>query len=105
MIFYRIMKKDKKKIAATCSKMVKNEYFSFMVKWGEILNLNLMELMAEMGSHPKALMAEVYALAKLWAYLRGISEHKGYQVDELFEKLVPMFEDEVKEILKDEESK
>lgn len=100
-----MMKQKKNLKAATCSEKEKDENFSFMVKWGEILNLNLMELMAEMGSHPKALMAEVYALAKLWAYLKGVSEHKGYLVDELFEKLVPMFEDEVKEILKDEESK
>ena len=81
----------------------KNRNFEIMVKYGEELALELMEKLASHGCSPEALMAETYAVAKAYGSLRAISLSEGYECQDLFDKLVPMFQELMQEELTNRE--
>ena len=72
-------------------------------KYGEELALELMEKLASHGCSPEALMAETYAVAKAYGSLRAISLSEGYECQDLFDKLVPMFQELMQEELTNRE--
>ena len=79
----------------------KKEDLFIMVNMGEEISTKLMEMLSEYGSSPEALLAETYALSKAWAALKVVAEDKGFYPDDLFNKLLPGFIDEMKDALKD----
>ena len=85
--------------AATCSEEKKNENFKLMVRLGEVIGLEIIDKLSELGCSPEALMAETYALAKAYGSLRAMSLSEGWECQELFEKLVPMFQEQTQEML------
>ena len=93
------MAKKVKIDAATCSEEKKNENFELMVKYGEPLGLEIIDKLSELGCSPVALMAETYALAKAYGSLRAMSLSEGWECQDLFEKLVPMFQEQTQEML------
>ena len=85
--------------AATCSKEKKKENFRIMVSIGEPLGLELIDKLSQLGCSPEALMAETYAVAKAYGSLRAMSLNEGWECQDLFEKLVPMFTEQTQEML------
>ena len=79
----------------------KKEDLFIMVNMGEEISTKLMEMLSEYGSSPEALLAETYALSKAWAALKVIADDKGFYPDDLFNKLLPGFIDEMKDVLKE----
>ena len=79
----------------------KKEDLFIMVNMGEEISTKLMEMLYEYGSSPEALLAETYALSKAWAALKVIADDKGFYPDDLFNKLLPGFIDEMKDFLKE----
>lgn len=77
----------------------KNRNFKIMVEHGEKLASELMDKLSSYGCSPKALMAETYAVAKAYGALRAMSLSEGYDCQSLFDKLVPMFQEETEEML------
>ena len=93
------MAKKVKIDAATCSEEKKNENFELMVRLGEVIGLEIIDKLSEFGCSPEALMAETYALAKAYGSLRAMSLSEGWECQDLFEKLVPMFIEQTQEML------
>lgn len=81
----------------------KNRNFEIMVKYGEELALELMDKLASYGCSPEALMAETYAVAKAYGSLRAMSLSEGYECQDLFDKLVPMFQEQMQEKITEKE--
>ncbi len=77
----------------------KNRNFEIMVEHGEKLASVLIEKLSAYGCSPVALMAEIYAVAKTYGALRAMSLSEGYDCQSLFDKLVPMFQEETEEML------
>jgi hypothetical protein len=77
----------------------KNRNFKIMDEHGEKLASVLIEKLSAYGCSPKALMAETYAVAKAYGALRAMSLSEGYDCQSLFDKLVPMFQEETEEML------
>jgi hypothetical protein len=70
-----------------------------MVSIGEPLGLELIDKLSQLGCSPEALMAETYAVAKAYGSLRAMSLNEGWECQDLFEKLVPMFTEQTQEML------
>ena len=77
----------------------KTRNFKIMVEHGEKLASVLIEKLSAYGCSPEAMMAETYAVAKAYGSLRAMSLSEGYECQDLFDKLVPMFQEETEEIL------
>ena len=73
----------------------KNRNFKIMVEHGEKLASVLIENLSAYGCSPVALMAETYAVAKAYGSLRAMSLSEGYECQDLFDMLVPMFQGEM----------
>ncbi len=91
------MTKKKLTKAAACHTQEMKDNMMIMVQYGEPMGLSLMRTLASTGSSTGALMAETYAMAKAWAALKAIARNKKMDPQGLFEKLVPMFEDEMEQ--------
>ena len=77
----------------------KTRNFKIMVEHGEELASELIEKLSAYGCSPEAMMAETYAVAKAYGSLRAMSLSEGYECQNLFDKLVPMFQEETEEML------
>lgn len=77
----------------------KNRNFKIMVEHGEKLASVLIEKLSAYGCSTVALMAETYAVAKAYGALRAMSLSEGYDCQSLFDKLVPMFQEETEKML------
>jgi len=84
---------------APMSKEEKNKNLELMVKHGEPLAQDIINKLSSYGCSPKALMVETYAVAKAYGSLRAMSLSEGYECQNLFDKLVPMFQEETEEML------
>ena len=84
---------------APMSKEEKNKNLELMVKHGEPLAQDIINKLSSYGCSPKALMVETYAVAKAYGSLRAMSLSEGYECQNLFDKLVPMFQEETGEML------
>jgi hypothetical protein len=88
---------------ADCSKEKKQENLKEMVMTGEPLADTLMEILSLFGSSPEGLMVETYAMAKAWAALKAVAKSKNLDPVPLFEKLVPMFKEEMESAVNETE--
>ena len=77
----------------------KKRNFKIMVEHGEKLASELMDKLSSYGCSPEALMVETYAVAKAYGSLRAMSLSEGNDCQSLFDKLVPMFQEETEEML------
>ena len=67
-----------------------------LAKEGEDLGLVMMTILSEYGSSREALIIETYAMAKAYGALKAVAEDKGFNTEELFQKLVPSFVEEAR---------
>ena len=67
-----------------------------LAKEGEDLGLVMMTILSEYGSSHEALIIETYAVAKAYGALKVVAEDKGFNTEELFQKLVPSFVEEAR---------
>jgi len=81
----------------------KQENLKKMVCTGEPLANVLIGILSLLGSSDEALMAETYAMAKTWAALKAIAFSKNSNPVPLFEKLVPMFKEEMETAVRETE--
>lgn len=95
------MAKRKNSKSAKGSKGTKKEYCVGLIKTGEMLGDELIELLSEYGASFEGLVIETYALAKAWAALRVIAESEDYDAVDLFKKLIPSFMREMEKALQD----
>lgn len=70
-----------------------------MVKHGEILSNVLIENLSQYGNSLEGLLIETYAVCKAYASLKVIALDADWNNEPLFQKLLPWFIDEVKEML------
>jgi len=91
-------KKNFKKSAKSCNELVSGQIAELMYE-GELMGNEMINVMALNGTSPAGLVTEVYAAAKVWGMLRAICNHKRFNPDELFNGLVPLFEEEGEQIL------
>ena len=96
------MTKKKNFKPAALSKEEKQENLKKMICTGEPLADVLMGILALLGSSDEALMAETYAVAKTWAALKAVALSKNSDPVQLFEKLVPMFKEEMESAVNEE---
>lgn len=93
-----------KKLEATttkisCTKEEKQKNFEIMVKFGEELSTELIEKLSQHGSSVQGLCIETYAVCKAYASLKVIALRAGWDNEPLFQKMLPWFIDETKELL------
>lgn len=91
-------KKSNKKVGT--EKEVK-EFIKMMATGGEMLGNQLADMLAQHGSSMGALLIETYAMAKAWSALKAIAKSKGFDAEELFERLLPSFSEEMEVIVND----
>ena len=77
----------------------KQKNLETMVKYGEVLSNELIEKLSQYGNSYQGLCIETYALCKAYAFLKVIGLAAGWDNEDLFQKLLPMFIDEAKEML------
>ena len=77
----------------------KQKNFETMVKYGEVLSNELIEKLSQYGNTYQGLCIETYAVCKAYAYLKVIALDAGWDNEPLFQKLMPMFIDEAKDLL------
>ena len=77
----------------------KKENLQAMVKHGEVLSNELIEKLSQYGNSFQALCIETYALCKAYASLKVIALDAGWDNEPLFQKLLPWFIDEMKEVV------
>lgn len=94
-------KKTKKKVVK--NNQVKDENLFVMVKAGEQLGVELMESLSKHGCSPQALLVETYALAMAYASLKAIAISEGFNPEDLFKFLVPTFEEDMEEYVREAE--
>ncbi len=70
-----------------------------MVKHGEILSNVLIENLSQYGNSLEGLLIETYAVCKAYAALKVIALDADWDNEPLFQKLLPWFIDEAKEML------
>ena len=83
----------------TCSDEEKQKNLETMVKYGEVLSNELIEKLSQYGNSYQGLCIETYAVCKAYAYLKVIALDAGWDNEPLFQKLLPMFIDEAKDLL------
>ena len=95
-------KKDSLQAKATKKSSTQDEKqknLETMVKYGEVLSNELIEKLSQYGNSYQGLCIETYALCKAYAFLKVIGLAAGWDNEDLFQKLLPMFIDEAKEML------
>ena len=65
----------------------------------EMLGNQIAEMLSQYGSSMSGLLLETYAMAKAWAALKAIAKNKGFDAEELFERVVPSFAEEMESIV------
>ncbi len=93
--------KLKAKKAAQSSDGVKNliDRTEMATLMGEELGDALLMLLQMQGSDFDALVTQTYALAKAWASVLVVSKNRGFDMTELFDSLLPSFQQEMEEML------
>ena len=77
----------------------KQKNLETMVKHGEILSNVLIENLSQYGNSFQGLCIETYAVCKAYATLKVIALDADWDNEPLFQKLLPWFIDEAKEML------
>ena len=77
----------------------KKENLKIMVRNGEILSNVLIENLSQYGNSLEGLLIETYAVCKAYAALKVISLDADWDNEPLFQKMLPWFIDEAKELL------
>ena len=77
----------------------KQKNLETMVKHGEILSNVLIENLSQYGNSFQGLCIETYAVCKAYATLKVIALDADWDNEPLFQKLLPWFLDETKEML------
>ena len=77
----------------------KKENLKIMVRNGEILSDVLIEHLSEYGNSLEGLLIETYAICKAYAALKVIALDADWDNEPLFQKMLPWFIDEAKELL------
>lgn len=85
------------KKSSTQDKTQKN--LEMMVKHGEILSNVLIENLSQYGNSLEGLLVETYAVCKAYAALKVIALDANWDNEPLFQKLLPWFLDEEKQLL------
>ena len=75
------------------------EFIKTMVMSGEVLGNQIAEMLSQYGSSMSGLLLETYAMAKAWAALKAVAKSKGFEAEELFERVVPSFAEEMEAIV------
>ena len=78
---------------------IKQKNLETMVKHGEILSNVLIGNLSQYGNSLEGLLIETYAVCKAYAALKVIALDANWDNEPLFQKLLPWFIDEAKEIL------
>lgn len=88
--------KKSKKMATTSSEVRDREYCAGMAKTGEVLGDELIDLLSQHGESFESLVIETYALCKLWAAVKAVSDEMGFDFENLTKRLLPSFIKEMK---------
>ena len=89
-------KRSNKQMATMSSKVRDREYCAGMAKTGEVLGDELIDLLSQHGESFEGLVIETYALCKLWAAVKAVSDEMGFDFDDLTQRLLPLFIKEMK---------
>ena len=77
----------------------KQKNLKSMVKHGEILSNVLIENLSQYGNSLEGLLIETYAVCTAYAALKVIALDADWDNEPLFQKMLPWFIDEAKELL------
>ena len=77
----------------------KQKNLETMVKYGEILSNELIEMLSQYGNSYQGLCIETYAVCKAYATLKVIAQNANWDNEPLFQKLLPWFIDEAKQMV------
>lgn len=83
--------------SSTQDEMQKN--LETMVKYGEVLSNELIEMLSQYGNSYQGLCIETYAVCKAYATLKVIAQNANWDNEPLFQKLLPWFIDEAKQMV------
>ena len=77
----------------------KQKNLETMVKYGEVLSNELIEKLSQYGNSYQGLCIETYAVCKAYATLKAIAQNANWDNEPLFQKLLPWFIDEAKQMV------
>ena len=77
----------------------KQKNLETMVKYGEVLSNELIEMLSQYGNSYQGLCIETYAVCKAYATLKVIAQTANWDNEPLFQKLQPWFIDEAKQMV------
>ena len=77
----------------------KQKNLETMVKYGEVLSNELIEMLSQYGNAYQGLCIETYAVCKAYATLKVIAQNANWDNEPLFQKLLPWFIDEAKQMV------
>ncbi|WP_288277304.1 hypothetical protein [uncultured Prevotella sp.] len=77
----------------------KQKNLETMVKYGEVLSNELIEMLSQYGNSYQGLCIETYAVCKAYATLKAIAQNANWDNEPLFQKLLPWFIDEAKQMV------
>ncbi len=77
----------------------KQKNLETMVKYGEVLSNELIEMLSQYGNSYQGLCIETYAVCKAYATLKVIAQNANWDNEPLFQKLLPWFIDEAKQMV------
>lgn len=77
----------------------KQKNLETMVKYGEVLSNELIEMLSRYGNSYQGLCIETYAVCKAYATLKVIAQNANWDNEPLFQKLLPWFIDEAKQMV------
>lgn len=77
----------------------KQKNLETMVKYGEVLSNELFEMLSQYGNSYQGLCIETYAVCKAYATLKVIAQNANWDNEPLFQKLLPWFIDEAKQMV------
>ena len=77
----------------------KQKNLETMVKYGEVLSNELIEMLSQYGNSYQGLCIETYAVSKAYATLKAIAQNANWDNEPLFQKLLPWFIDEAKQMV------
>ncbi len=75
---------------------------ALVMEHGIALGSELMEKLSHFGSSREGLMIETYAMAMAYGGLRAMAELRGYDCTEMFDALLPSFQEEMKLVIGEE---
>lgn len=77
----------------------KQKNLETMVKYGEVLSNELIEMLSQYGNSYQGLCIETYAVCKAYATLKVIAQNANWDNEPLFQNLLPWFIDEAKQMV------